>query len=226
MRKGNYLPAALVTLVCFLAISCGRAKIMSVSKMSDIYAEMFIADQWLNDNPKLKSKADTMQFYGAIFERYGYSFKDYDASVNYYLAKPEKYNKIMKLTTEKLKKQSESYKNLEEAIDKQNRILKGLSVLHLPEFNTESIIDDTTLFWTWRDTLSVDTLVLDSLALDSLRRDSLRLDSLRLDSLRLDSLRRDSLKLDSLRKFVPRPLEKPVGRSDKERQRIIEEKKI
>ncbi|MBQ9309355.1 MAG: DUF4296 domain-containing protein [Bacteroidales bacterium] len=190
MRRGlSYLLLALVVLGCLLP-SCRRARIIGVSDMADIYAEMFLADQWLNDNSAKRRKADTTQFYGAIFARHGYDFRDYDASVNYYLAKPEKYNQVLKKAVEKLKSGLTEVEEFEKAIERQNKILAGLSALHLPVFAPDSILHDTALLWIVRDSVSLDSLALDSLRLDTLRLDSLRLDSLRPDSLRPDLLKR------------------------------------
>lgn len=73
--------------------------------MSEIYAEMFLADQWLNDHYSAKAIADTSDFYGPIFKKYGYSFNDYDRSVNHYLDNPKKYTGIMEKCTEILSAQ-------------------------------------------------------------------------------------------------------------------------
>ena len=179
---------ALLVCACLLT-SCRHVKIMSERDMSDIYAEMFLADQWLNDNPGLKRTADTTRFYETIFRRFGYGFEDYDASVNYYLNHPEKYKKIVERAQNKLRSTQKSLESFEKALERQNQILAGLGALHLPVFAVDSVKVDTLMVWApWRDTLSYR---------DSVLRERLRLDSLRLDSLRRDSLRRDSLRLDS-----------------------------
>lgn len=179
---------ALLVCACLLP-SCRHVKIMSERDMSDIYAEMFLADQWLNDNPGLKRTADTTRFYETIFRRFGYGFEDYDASVNYYLNHPEKYKKIVERAQNKLRSTQKSLESFEKALERQNQILAGLGALHLPVFAVDSVKVDTLMVWApWRDTLSYR---------DSVLRERLRLDSLRLDSLRRDSLRRDSLRLDS-----------------------------
>jgi len=183
----SYLLLSLAVLFCLLP-SCHRAKVISVGRMADIYAEMFLADQWINDNPSLRRKADTTQYYGAIFASHGCDFADYDASVKYYLSHPEKYNQIMKKAVEKLSKEHTRIEELKASIDHQNEILAGLSALHLPVFAPDSIVCDTAMLWILRDTTAIDSLMLDSL----------RLDSLRLDSLKLDSLKRDSLKVAEL----------------------------
>ena len=179
---------ALLVCACLLP-SCRHVKIMSERDMSDIYAEMFLADQWLNDNPGLKRTADTTRFYETIFRRFGYGFEDYDASVNYYLNHPEKYKKIVERAQNKLRSTQKSLESFEKALERQNQILAGLGALHLPVFAVDSVKVDTLMVWApWRDTLSYR---------DSVLRERLRLDSLRLDSLRRDSLRRDSLRLGS-----------------------------
>lgn len=183
---------ALLVCACLLP-SCRHVKIMSERDMSDIYAEMFLADQWLNDNPGLKRTADTTRFYETIFRRFGYGFEDYDASVNYYLNHPEKYKKIVERAQNKLRSTQKSLESFEKALERQNQILAGLGALHLPVFAVDSVKVDTLMVWApWRDTLSYR---------DSVLRERLRLDSLRLDSLRRDSLRRDSLRLDSAKRL-------------------------
>ena len=199
-RVPGYFLLIAAVLLCLLP-SCRRGKVLSASKMTDIYVEMFLADQWLSDNPRLKNKADTLQFYGAIFKRHGCRFEDYDASVNYYLSNPEKYIQILKKATDRLKRMSDEVSALQKKIEAQNKVLEGLSVLTVPEFALGTLPPDSLLMWARVDTAAAP----DSATLDSLHRDSLRLDSLRLDSLRLDSLRRDSVKrasrrLDSLRR--------------------------
>lgn len=193
MRKiTEYVMLALLVCACLLP-SCRHVKIMSERDMSDIYAEMFLADQWLNDNPGLKRTADTTRFYETIFRRFGYGFEDYDASVNYYLNHPEKYKKIVERAQNKLRSTQKSLESFEKALERQNQILAGLGALHLPVFAVDSVKVDTLMVWApWRDTLSYR---------DSVLRERLRLDSLRQDSLRRDSLRRDSLRLDSAKRL-------------------------
>ena len=187
---------AVVLLAALLLCSCsGKPKIIPRSTLADIYADMFFADQWLADNPKEKSRVDTMLFYDPIFRRYGYTFEDYDASVRHYLKDPEKFSKIFKTASERLKDKGDVFRKKEEElleIRAFNASIKGYS---------EKDFGKDTILWrsAYKDSLQRmkairDSFLRDSLVRDSLIRDSLRLDSLRLDSLRLDSLRRDSLR--------------------------------
>ncbi len=190
MKKAlEYILLCLAVCLCLLP-SCRRAKIMSEKDMADIYAEMFLADQWLNDNYSSKKKADTTRFYESIFKKFGYTFEDYDASVNHYLHNPEKYEKILERAAKKLRSGFTALEKLEKEVERQNEILEGLGYLHLPVFSADSIRKDTAIIWSpLRDTIAFH---------DSLRRDSLLRVQMVRDSIRRDSLRRDSLRLDSL----------------------------
>lgn len=202
-----------LALVTVLLASCGReGKVIPKGKLSRIYAEMFLADQWLEDHESERTMVDTTLFYDPIFKRFGCTFEDYDASVNYYLSDPQKFSKIVKKSADILRAKAKKYRSMDEAfrdIRIRNAAIRG--------YRTKDFDADTILWRKLSDTLAIDTLRLDSLMRDSLRLDSLLLDSLRLDTLRLDSLQidslvRDSLRLDSLiRVFSPDTLktEKP-----------------
>ena len=76
---------------------CHReGKMIPRSDMARIYADMLVADQWLNDNRKIRKQADTTLFYEPIFERYGYTTADYTYSVRRYMKDPERFARILK----------------------------------------------------------------------------------------------------------------------------------
>ena len=167
MKKiSEYIALTVLICACLLP-SCNRAKIIGARDMSEIYAEMFLADQWLNDNPSAKRTADTTRFYETIFLKYGYDFGDYDASVNYYLHRPEKYRKILERAQKKLRATEKSLEVFQAKVEKQNKILEGLGYLHLPVFAADSMKVDTTMYWApWRDTLAArDSALRDTTAL-------------------------------------------------------------
>ena len=95
MRKKLRIVA--VALLCVFAFgACAReAKVIPARKMARIYREMLLADQWLADNPEKKTAADTTWFYEPIFEKYGYTLKDYQNSVDHYLNDPKRYAQMM-----------------------------------------------------------------------------------------------------------------------------------
>lgn len=199
-----------VVALLMLLVSCsGRPRIIPRSTLTDIYADMFLADQWLVDHNSERRKVDTMLFYDPIFRSYGYTFQDYDASVQHYLKDPEKFSRIFRDAAEKLRKSGDVYARKvrqQELIREFNASIKG--------YQSRDFEMDTLL---WRTAFKDSLLRLrDSLLCDSLHRDSLLRDSLLRDSLVRDSLVRDSLRLDSLRR-VSKPVHKKLAKEFNER---------
>ena len=94
----------ILTLSAFLAalllmISCGGdGRVIPKKKMSEIYADMFTADQWISQNYKASRVADTTMVYEAIFEKYGYDSEDYRKSVDHYIQDPDRFARILRQT--------------------------------------------------------------------------------------------------------------------------------
>lgn len=107
MKK--YLTYILVfALVAVSAASCGnRERRIPRSKMAKIYADMFMADQWLIKNYDYRAKSDTTLFYEAVFNKYGYDSKDFRYSMEYYLRDPLRYSRMLKKTSQILKNQKD-----------------------------------------------------------------------------------------------------------------------
>ena len=62
--KGGYIA---IFIVFVLSACTGRGKILSENKMAHLYADFFLADQWLRDNSSLKPTADTTDFFAPVF---------------------------------------------------------------------------------------------------------------------------------------------------------------
>lgn len=92
---------AMIALLIFLA-GCSREEenVIPKDELAEIYAEMLLLDQWINENSNLRRQADTSLVYEPIFARYGYTTEDYRASVEYYMNDPERYSRILRETTE------------------------------------------------------------------------------------------------------------------------------
>ncbi|HBN01764.1 MAG TPA: hypothetical protein DD383_03965 [Rikenellaceae bacterium] len=96
----------LLVIMASLLLSCGRsARVIPVRKMERIYREMLLADQWLAKNPDKRNMADTTWFYEPIFERYGYTLKDYQKSVDRYLNDPKRYAEMVARVEKDLRKE-------------------------------------------------------------------------------------------------------------------------
>lgn len=93
--------------ILFVTGCSGRGRVISEAKMKELYVDMFISDQWLRDNIKERSKADTTLFFDPIFERHGVTFEDYERSLDYYLAKPKTFTEIVTSVAEMLQQEAD-----------------------------------------------------------------------------------------------------------------------
>lgn len=102
------LPVIAIAGMLLLLSACGP-RVIPERRMAEIYAEMFLADVWLSDNPKCRTMADTSLFYEPIFRKYGYTTADYDASVRKYLENPEKFGKVLESAATILREKHDEY---------------------------------------------------------------------------------------------------------------------
>lgn len=83
----------------FVILSCssrGAGKVIPRKVFAEIYADMFVADQWTNSSTRqYRRTIDSTVIYEPIFRKYGYTADDYIASVDYYLNDPVRYERIL-----------------------------------------------------------------------------------------------------------------------------------
>lgn len=117
MKVVRHILVAAVSL--FFLISCGgdKEKVIPRAKLAEIYAEMFITDQWLSANPSLRRSADTSLVYAPILEKYGYTSADYRKSVDMYMDDPERFSRILRTSAEILEKKLEDLQKRKQEID-------------------------------------------------------------------------------------------------------------
>ncbi|MGM9787514.1 MAG: DUF4296 domain-containing protein [Candidatus Cryptobacteroides sp.] len=234
-RKGFIV---LTVLLLFLSIGgCKRkARVIPENKLADIYAEMFLADQWLSTNYSYKRVADTTLFYEPIFEKYGYNLEDFNESMRYYVKKPDKYAKILKTAGLKLDAQAKRLKKVEDYYNNRERFSP-----YIPKtFNLETLMSqDTMMTVCVRDIYnSLIPVLADSLAVqDSLAvMDTLFVDdSLSVEDavpvkdsveLKIEEVKKDSIRFvkpQKMRPTVTRPMARPV---DSIKMQTINTKKI
>lgn len=100
MRK--VLAYTLVVFLLLLVSGCKRPRLMSEKTFSRVLEEMLLADIWLEEHPDNNAQADTSLFYDEIFSRHGYRFIDYDSTLSYYMANPEKYREVLEIALERV----------------------------------------------------------------------------------------------------------------------------
>lgn len=97
MVKKYILHISVLCAVFVFISSCNKSgKVIPRATMAKIYAEMFVSDQWINSDYKARRMADTTLVYGGIFDKYGYTVRDYRRSMEYYMDDPDRYARILK----------------------------------------------------------------------------------------------------------------------------------
>ena len=91
-----------IVLVLLVAAACQRTRIIPKDTLTDIYTDMFLADQKVREQNIPPSQMDTMLVYEAVFEKYGYDTEDYLNSVRYYLKDPERFAKVFESVAKRL----------------------------------------------------------------------------------------------------------------------------
>lgn len=117
-----HILSVMAMLLILAGCSCSKAKVIPRGKMAEIYAEMLVMDQWILDNHRVRSQADTSLVYEPIFESYGYTTEDYRASVEHYMKDPERYSRILRRTTEILDGRILELKEIKKAEDRRKAV--------------------------------------------------------------------------------------------------------
>ena len=135
--------AHIVVLAVVLAVLCAcghRTRVIPEGKLVRIYHDMFLADQWVRDHPDNRTDVDTTLLFDPIFRRYGYTFEDYDHTVQYYLDHSERYVKILNRVETQLRKEGES---LQREADRQTarevELNKYRRAFRRKDFSTDSL---------------------------------------------------------------------------------------
>lgn len=197
LRSRTYLAFGLAVL---LFCSCGRGtRVIPESVLSDIYVEMFLADQWIQQHSRSRKTADTTNFYLPIFEKYGYGLDDYRHSVEHYLREPDDYARILKTASSKLTAEAKRLQEIEDAIAN----IPKFSPYVPTEFRYDTLVfRDSTGFWPNDSTFApvADSLVLQCDSLAAMRPDSL--ENIVIDSTQTKILKYDRQQVDSQKVFL------------------------
>ncbi|MEG1119845.1 MAG: DUF4296 domain-containing protein [Bacteroidales bacterium] len=100
------LPYTLLVFLLFTQSCSNNNTVIQQDKLSLIISEMYLADQFIDNNPQFRAQADTLQVYSSIFRKYGYTTTDYSNSIKYYIKKGDTYKKINLQAKEILVKKS------------------------------------------------------------------------------------------------------------------------
>lgn len=135
------LPAYLLLVLCLIS-SCKRGnRVIPKDKFAEIYAEMFVLDQWLDDNREVRRRADTTLVYAPVLDKYGYTYDDYLASVDKYMKDPMRYSRILRSTAEILNNRLENLKTIQaEELAKERAARRLDSLIRSVNFDMDSVL--------------------------------------------------------------------------------------
>ena len=213
-----------IVLVLLLAVACRGPRVIPKDTMTDIYTDMFLADQMVRDADIPRAQMDTMLLYEAVFEKYGYDTEDYLYSLRYYLKDPERFGKVFENVAKRLEGEVEALKKIVELRDriasKRDADYPLVDSLLSP-FSKESVFvglarveRDTSRYPAWFRLVAVheDTLMVSVDSLAALRgRDSLSKEKPSLEVELAEPVRKPELKKDRKEKLRPRRF---IGREE------------
>ena len=213
-----------IVLVLLAAAACRGPRVIPKDTLTDIYTEMFIADQMVRDADIPRAQMDTMLLYEAVFEKYGYDTEDYLYSLRYYLKDPERFGKVFENVAKRLEGEVEALKKI---VELRNRIASKRDADYplvdslLSPFSKESVFvglarveRDTSRYPAWFRLVAVheDTLMVSVDSLAALRgRDSLSKEKPSPEADLAEPVRKPELKKDRKEKLRPRRF---IGREE------------
>ena len=213
-----------IVLVLLVAVACRGPRVIPKDTMTDIYTDMFIADQMVRDADIPRAQMDTMLLYEAVFEKYGYDTEDYLYSLRFYLKDPERFGKVFENVAKRLEGEVEALKKIVELRDriasKRDADYPLVDSLLAP-FSKESVFvglarveRDTSRYPAWFRLVAAheDTLMVSVDSLAALRgRDSLSKEKPSLEVELAEPVRKPELKKDRKEKLRPRRF---IGREE------------
>ncbi len=122
-----------VLFVLLLAFSCSHSggRVIPESTLVKIYADMALADRWIELNRDFRAQADTSMVYEAIFAKYGYNTEDYLKSVRYYMDKPDDFSYIVERAKTRLEKKAREYNVLEQKLNEEEKKQKQEKMMEI-----------------------------------------------------------------------------------------------
>lgn len=87
-------PLLILIILGTFSISCTRDVIIPKETMVDIYHDIYLLDQSLIRKGIYRDIQDSLLIYEPVFNRYGYSSDDYIRSLNFYIERPDKFEKV------------------------------------------------------------------------------------------------------------------------------------
>lgn len=141
MKGIRHILLGSVLLLTLFSCSQKKERVIPRDRLSEIYAEMFVLDQWLDDNRDLRRTADTSLVYAPVLEKYGYTYDDYLRSVDFYMKDPTRYSRILRSSSEILNGRLSALKAEKKAMEDARREKERRdSLLNTVRINVDSLM--------------------------------------------------------------------------------------
>ena len=214
-----------IVLVLVAVAACQNPRIIPKDTLTDIYEDMFFADQLVRERNLPQPQMDTLLVYEAVFNKYGYNTDDYLNSVRYYLKDPERFAKVFDEVNRRLEAK---VKELDRLIEYRQRLDEKRAVTYplldsiLTPFSKEAVFvglarveRDSSAYPAWFRLTAVqeDTLMVPVDSVEARKERKARLDSLKVDL--PEKLTTVPTKPEILpRRMQDRPVEKEIIREE------------
>ena len=180
-----------IVLVLVAVAACQGPRIIPRGTLTDIYEDMFLADQLVRERNLPQPQMDTLLVYEAVFNKYGYNTDDYLNSVRHYLKDPERFAKIFDEVDRRLEAK---VKELDRLIEYRQRLDEKRAETHplldslLAAFSGDAVFRglarverDTSAYSAWFHLVPFqeDTLMIPVDSIEAREARKARLDSLR-----------------------------------------------
>lgn len=129
MKIGRHILMLMACALFLISCSDRGGRVIPRAKLAEIYAEMFVTDQWVLSTPSVRRLADTSLVYEPILEKYGYTSEDYRKSVDRYMDDPERFSRILRSSVGILDKRLAVLNEIKEELDHQKALEKLLEQL-------------------------------------------------------------------------------------------------
>lgn len=180
-----------IVLVLVAVAACQNPRIIPKDTLTDIYEDMFLADQLVRERNLPQPQMDTLLVYEAVFNKYGYNTDDYMNSVRYYLKDPERFAKVFDEVNRRLEakvKELDRFIEFQQRLDEKRAQTYPLLDSILAPFSKEGVFlglarveRDSSAYPAWFRLTAVqeDTLMVPVDSVEARKDRKARLDSLR-----------------------------------------------
>lgn len=103
MKRTIYI----LVLALIAVTSCRPDNIIDRDDLADIFYDFYMADRYVESTDQ-HDLGDSVSIYIPILKKHGYTFDQYQATIDYYLHKPEELTKTFKLAESMLKERKEA----------------------------------------------------------------------------------------------------------------------